>query len=380
MDLGHDTATLHDAAEAACRAGLRRGLREADARDLAQEALVRALGPARPPDGVPLAAWVYGIARNLGRDRAKAASTREVLVDVAPEPANPGDDLATVLAVRAAVRELPEPLRDVVTLHELEERTLRETAAVLDIPFDTAKDCLRRAREQLRAQLGDADLGAERAHTRRRAAAQAGAVVAAVWAALAARSASAAGAAAAAVRASGWAVRGWLAVAVGGALVAGGFAGGFATGRLTARPRDAREPARVATAPAVEPAPPAPTTLDAAVAPASDAAAAPPAHRPAPTAPPPPATGTIHDAERLVLDRARAALQRGLPDEALVALMSHERQFPSGALAEERDVMIIEAYVRAGNADLAQRRIERYRAAYPAGALRARVDQLAGQR
>ncbi|MGN6105228.1 MAG: hypothetical protein ACTHU0_09010 [Kofleriaceae bacterium] len=57
-----------------------------------------------------------------------------------------------------------------------------------------------------------------------------------------------------------------------------------------------------------------------------------------------------------------------------MTLMSHARRFPSGTLAEERDVLIIEAYLRAGNTALAQRRIERYRAEYPNGVLRGRVD------
>jgi RNA polymerase sigma-70 factor (ECF subfamily) len=166
-----DRAVLEDAAEAACRAGLRAGLREPDARDLAQEALVRALSSARPPDGVPLAAWTYGIARNLGRDQAKAARSREILVDAVPDAAV-DHELTTILAVRRALDALPAPLRDVVTLHELEEHSLRETAAALAIPFDTAKDRLRRAREQLRDQLGDPDLACrrERSHSRRRGA------------------------------------------------------------------------------------------------------------------------------------------------------------------------------------------------------------------
>ena len=205
--LGVDTPALEDAAQAACRAALRAGLRDADARDLAQDALVRALTSAQPPGGVPLAAWVYGIARNLGRDHAKSARSRELLVDVVPDAADDGDP-ATILAVRRAVHELPESLRDIITLHELEELSLRETAEALAIPFDTAKDRLRRAREQLRTRLGDADYTAERTHTRRRAANAGAAIVVAVLAAVGERGAAAATAVFAA-RASSCA-RGWL--------------------------------------------------------------------------------------------------------------------------------------------------------------------------
>ena len=252
MNLQFDAVTLEHAATAACRAALRAGLTEVDARDLAQDALVRALTSARPPDGVPLPAWVYGIAKNLGRDHVKSAKRREVAVEVTPE-AVANEDLATVVAVRRAVEELPLPLRDVITLHELEENSLRETAEALQIPFDTAKDRLRRAREQLRASLGDdSALANERTHTRRRAAAYAGAIVAGLYSLLG-RSPTAAAAAGTTTGATAGAMTGattgsvaaitttrtiplWLA-AVGGTVL---LAGGFAIGRISA---PAHEPA-----------------------------------------------------------------------------------------------------------------------------------------
>jgi hypothetical protein len=78
--------------------------------------------------------------------------------------------------------------------------------------------------------------------------------------------------------------------------------------------------------------------------------------------------------EPLLIDRARTALRRGLVDDALETLMRHERLHPAGALAEERDVLIVEAYIAKGAASTARRRIERYRRDYPDGFLRARVD------
>jgi DNA-directed RNA polymerase specialized sigma24 family protein len=80
--------------------------------------------------------------------------------------------------VRAALDALAEPLRAVVTLHELEGHTLRETALALGIPFETAKDRLARARTQLRSSLTDATLATERAERQRRGA-LAGAAIAA---------------------------------------------------------------------------------------------------------------------------------------------------------------------------------------------------------
>lgn len=125
---------------------------------------------------------------------------------------------------------------------------------------------------------------------------------------------------------------------------------------------------------------PAPVTVDAAV----DAIVPPDAsRRPAGRPPKPPSTvaanpprsaDSADTREPLLIDRARAALHRGLIDEALATLMRHERVHPAGALAEERDVLIIEAYVAKREAALARRRIERYRRDHPAGFLHARVD------
>lgn len=366
------------------RACLRRGVPVPDAEELAQEALRIALESKQRPDAaVPLPAWVYGIARNLSRDFVKSARRREQLTDAVPEDAT-ADELATVVAVRHAVHELPPPLRDVVTLHELEEYSLRETAAALAIPFDTAKDRLRRARDELRARFAELDtaVATERTHSRRRASRSANAVVAGALALLGTG-----------VRSAAASVLGaklvWLALASGAVL----FAGGVAVGRLTAPAVPPTEPAPpvalVARPPNIEP-PPAPTpapVVDAGIVesgvadvgvtaprrvPIPDPASAPEPTPAAAAAPP----RTSDEAERLLLDRARAALHRNLAADATVTLMTHAREFPRGRLAEERDVLLIEAYVASGNARLARERVAHYVATYPTGVLRSRVNAI----
>jgi RNA polymerase sigma factor (sigma-70 family) len=394
VNVGFDPRTLEHAAEAACRAALRAGLPEVDARDLAQDALVRALTSARPPAGVALSAWVYGIAKNLGRDHAKSAQRREVPMNAPPDAAR-DHDLTTVLAVRRAVDELPVPLRDVITLHALEQNSLRETADALQIPFDTAKDRLRRAREQLRTQLGDTELAHERAHTRRRAAAYGAAIVAGVYATLGKQAVASAATGSVAALATGTGARVvpiWIAATTGGALLAAGLV----VGRMTAPGHESTRAPVVASAPdaeRVEPPDPVVTAAEPAAAAEPATAPTPPgavtvqaraaANAPAaPAGPTAPASEPATDhgnAEHLLVDRARAGLRRGMHDEALITLMTHAREFPSGAFAEERDVLTIEAYLRAGKAALARRSIDRYRANHPTGVLRARVDALAGE-
>jgi outer membrane protein assembly factor BamD (BamD/ComL family) len=58
-------------------------------------------------------------------------------------------------------------------------------------------------------------------------------------------------------------------------------------------------------------------------------------------------------------------------------LMSHERRFPTGQLAEQRDVLLIDAYVAAGNLRLARERVAHYQATYPAGIHRDKVSGIA---
>lgn len=144
-----------------------------------------------------------------------------------------------------------------------------------------------------------------------------------------------------------------------------------------------REPARVRES-APRPAPPSSpdaTTPDAPVRPSdppTDVPAAPPdaavssttVGRPARPAP-------KDDTEPLLVERARSALRRGLVDEALATLMRHERIYPKGALAEERDVLAIEAYASKGARAIVQRRIDRYRRDYPRGFLSDRVERTA---
>ena len=69
--------------------------------------------------------------------------------------------------------------------------------------------------------------------------------------------------------------------------------------------------------------------------------------------------------ERRLLDRARAAVVRGAPDEALPLLASHAERFPDGALAEERFALEIRALSRLGRTDEARTRLAALASRYP---------------
>jgi hypothetical protein len=169
---------------------------------------------------------------------------------------------------------------------------------------------------------------------------------------------------------------GWSASAVFGAGLAGillgalgGLAVGFAiwwTPAVVSAPR--AEPVAVDRAPPAE-VPAAPPVLPReAAAPSSVAPAAPvvvPPVAPEPDEPEPEPAAPALDSERAIIDQGRVALRRGRPLDAMVAMMSHERRFPDGDLAEERDRLAIEALVVLGRVDEAVLRAAEFRERYP---------------
>lgn len=78
----------------------------------------------------------------------------------------------------------------------------------------------------------------------------------------------------------------------------------------------------------------------------------------------PSATSTLAEEQALV-DRARAALSRGRPKDALAAVTEHERRFGRGRLAEEREILAIQALVADGRTTEARTRAARFRTTFP---------------
>jgi hypothetical protein len=69
--------------------------------------------------------------------------------------------------------------------------------------------------------------------------------------------------------------------------------------------------------------------------------------------------------ERTLLERARQALARGQAREALDIAARHERRFPDGRLAEQRERLAIQALRDTGDLDAARRRLAAFEAAFP---------------
>lgn len=78
--------------------------------------------------------------------------------------------------------------------------------------------------------------------------------------------------------------------------------------------------------------------------------------------------------ERALLERARSALARREPTEALSALALAKKVAPAGRLAEERDALEIQALYAAGRGVEAQRAIDRFRGRYEGSIFRSVID------
>jgi len=141
---------------------------EDEANDLAQETFLR-LYRARASFrlGHRFSTWLYTIAGNLARTHlrwrsrhprvsldAESPATGQTLADVlpsgSPSPLQDAESSELHRAVRAAVQELPEDLREALVLCEWEELSMAEAAAILGTTAKGIENRLCRARRLLR--------------------------------------------------------------------------------------------------------------------------------------------------------------------------------------------------------------------------------------
>lgn len=160
---------------------------------------------------------------------------------------------------------------------------------------------------------------------------------------------------------------------------------GALTGALLESQRQAVVPARQTFMPVVDPVTPvAPVTHASpalepktAVIPSVDVdslprvAPKPPVLVPTVVAPGAPATASAHPTdtslgeEQRLLDIARAAVARGAYDAALSPLHDHEERFPRGRLAEERELLFVQALSGAGQDREAKARAKAFETQFP---------------
>jgi RNA polymerase sigma-70 factor (ECF subfamily) len=132
-----------------------------EAKDAAQEAWIkayRALSSFRP--GAKFATWIFTICYRVCCDRlAKrkrfTGAEPPDFADPAAGPEGTYEAAEDAARLRAAIAALPEKYRVVITLFHLQGKQYEEIAAVLGLPLGTVKTHLFRAKDLLRAALGD---------------------------------------------------------------------------------------------------------------------------------------------------------------------------------------------------------------------------------
>jgi RNA polymerase sigma factor (sigma-70 family) len=137
---------------AACRRQLSNPQDAEDAFQAAFLALARRPGAIRRGQSVP--AWLHRVAVRAGLRRRRAAEPlRSDPIDPRPGPTDQATVADLAATVDVAVNRLPERLRTVVILCELDGLSLKEAAARLGCPVGTVASRLGRARRRLRGLL-----------------------------------------------------------------------------------------------------------------------------------------------------------------------------------------------------------------------------------
>jgi RNA polymerase sigma factor (sigma-70 family) len=145
---------------------------ETAARDLAQETFVRAyFNIGSFTNGRRFSTWLFQIALNLSRDRARSKHGRrawlhlpffngraddEIELEVPDRSVGPSTQLELTEAtdaVRKAIDALPDELRATFVLSVLEERSQQDTAEILGITPKAVETRIYRARRILAQQL-----------------------------------------------------------------------------------------------------------------------------------------------------------------------------------------------------------------------------------
>ena len=136
---------------------------EQEAQDMVQEAFLRAWKSFAGFYGTDGRTWLLAIVRNTcyswlekKRTRAPVAAFDERLHGVAAgerEPSSLLERQETGQSVRQAVEDLPDELREVIVLRELQGLSYKEIAAIAAIPLGTVMSRLARARERLHQHL-----------------------------------------------------------------------------------------------------------------------------------------------------------------------------------------------------------------------------------
>ncbi len=145
---------------------VRTGVAEADRDDLFQSVFLKVHAAAGSYDAArPLAPWIFTIVANTVRNHFRARPLHQTvgavpdaaeLADPAPGPERVVQGRQTVARLEAAMAALPLAQREVLVLTAIGGLRQQEVAEALELPLNTVKTHLRRARLALAKALAEA--------------------------------------------------------------------------------------------------------------------------------------------------------------------------------------------------------------------------------
>ena len=123
------------------------------ARDLTQEVFLRVSRAGVPEaNDIGRRAWLFRIARNLALNHLRDGRRRPPTVTFGSAAVPATQELAVALS--AAIDALPDLDRDIFLLRETAGLSYEEIAAASEVPLESVRSRLHRARQALRAALG----------------------------------------------------------------------------------------------------------------------------------------------------------------------------------------------------------------------------------
>lgn len=161
---------------AAVRVLTNAGRSDDSADEITQDALIKVWSNVRHFRGeCSLATWLYRITVNTARDKLRSESRHTDVSLTIPEneemcewdiPVTSGDTIPeeaverkeTIIAVRQAIEALPEDMRKIIVLRDLNGMAYADIAHLLGIEMGTVKSRLNRARAELKEKLLKSDI------------------------------------------------------------------------------------------------------------------------------------------------------------------------------------------------------------------------------
>ena len=143
------------------RLALRITFDRAEAEDIVQETMIRVWSKRDEwPAFSSIEAYCLTIARNLAIDRSERMDARTVELtaeaEQAPDTSGPHErlvDKERMQLLHRLIATLPEKQRTVLQLRDVEEKSYKEIAEVMDITEDQVKVTLFRARQKVKQQF-----------------------------------------------------------------------------------------------------------------------------------------------------------------------------------------------------------------------------------